>query len=195
MPEFFYQHAWASALLWAAFFVSDYVMTLRCARMYRNGVNEKFVFEGSFELTPLFQKDVDQLRKVSPRFVAILVIYSALMMFLWLLVPMGNREVYTFLVGGLVGPQFAVHIRHIRNYVMFRMAATDAVRGRMEYSRPMILKASAGEMAAMGGMFGLLGVLTVSWFPVGAAIGTMAAAWKHYRLANKAAVQAAAAAG
>ena len=186
MPDFFYQHAWAIAVLWAVLFVMDYVMTMRCARMYRNGVNEKIVFEGSLELNPIFEKDVDKLRMLSPRFLAILVVYGALIRFLWIVVAMGERELYAFFVGAMIGPQLAIHMRHIRNYVMFRMVVTDAARGRIEYARPMMLKGSAGDLAAVAAVFGILGAMTMSWFPAGAVFGTAAAAWKHYRLAQKA---------
>ena len=52
----------------AALFISDYVLTLACARLYRG--QDKIVFEGSYEITSTDQADVDALRKVSPRFVA-----------------------------------------------------------------------------------------------------------------------------
>lgn len=186
MPEYFFQHWWACAAVWAALFIADYAMTIRCARLYRSGVNEKFVFEGSFELTPMYQKDIDELRTISPRFLAMLVLNATLLVMLWALMAVENPGVYSFFAGAMIGTQMAVHIRHLRNYVTFRMAAADAVRGRIEYSRPVILKSSAAELMATAVMFGVLGAMTMSWFPAGAAFGTAAAAWKHYRLARKA---------
>src|SRR5947207_12636171 len=69
MPGFFVQNLWAGLSVWILLFVSDYTLTLICARLYQKSVREKIVFEGSYELTPYFQRDIDALRAVSPRFV------------------------------------------------------------------------------------------------------------------------------
>jgi hypothetical protein len=42
-----------------------------------------FVHEGSYELTPYFQKDVDTLRLLSPRFLWMLVLYAVLLLIVW----------------------------------------------------------------------------------------------------------------
>jgi hypothetical protein len=69
------ESAWAGPLLWAALYVSDYALTIASARLYSR--QDKIVFEGSFEITPQFQADVNALRRVSPRFCAILVVSTA----------------------------------------------------------------------------------------------------------------------
>ena len=58
---------WLGPCIWAALFFSDYYLTLHCAQLYRDRVREKLVFEGSYELTPYYQQDIDSLRLVSPR--------------------------------------------------------------------------------------------------------------------------------
>jgi len=58
---------WLGPSLWAALYASDYFLTIACARMYQ--AQDKIVFEGSYEITPLFQADVNALRRLSPRFV------------------------------------------------------------------------------------------------------------------------------
>ncbi len=47
----------------------DYVLTITGARLYKNGANRYIVFEGSYELTPVFKADVDSLLLVSSTFV------------------------------------------------------------------------------------------------------------------------------
>ncbi len=74
MTDFFLEHFWAAPLLWGALYISDYRMTLICARLYQAGVHEKMTFEGSYEITPFYQKDIDTLRRLSPRFVTVLAI-------------------------------------------------------------------------------------------------------------------------
>jgi hypothetical protein len=57
---------WPGLFVWVVLFISDYTMTLICARMYQAGAKEKLVIEGSYEITPYFQKDIDSLKVVSP---------------------------------------------------------------------------------------------------------------------------------
>jgi hypothetical protein len=83
VTEFVSGSIWPGLLTWAALYVSDNLLTIKCARMYRAGVSEKFVFEGSYELTPYFQKDVDALRFLSPRFLAALVWGGLTLFLLW----------------------------------------------------------------------------------------------------------------
>src|SRR5262249_29585706 len=74
VATFFFDNLWSGLMVWVVLYVSDYSLTLACARLYRQGVCDKIVFEGSFELTPYFQADIDSLRAVSPRFLAALII-------------------------------------------------------------------------------------------------------------------------
>jgi hypothetical protein len=48
-----------------ALYVSDYLLTIASVRLYQ--APDKVVFEGSYEITPLFQNDVNALRRISPR--------------------------------------------------------------------------------------------------------------------------------
>ncbi len=186
MPEFFVQNWWAGLSVWILLFVSDYTLTLVCARLYQKGVRDKIVFEGSYELTPYFQRDIDALRRVSPRFVWALVAMSVVLFVFWqvtrsLLVP----EMYFFLLGALISTQLALHTRHLRNLFLFRAAATDAVRGRIEYSRRVSLRASSIDMLTFSGLFLVVFVFTHSWFVLGGAFACGSVAAKHWRLANK----------
>src|ERR1044071_9161736 len=126
---------WPGLFVWVALFVSDYTMTLLCARMYQAGVKEKMVFEGSYEITPYFQKDIDSLKAISPRFLIALAGNVLLMTVIWwcarlLEVP----KLYNFTLGAVILIQLVVHTRHWRNYFLFRaMLAHDSIRGRLEY--------------------------------------------------------------
>ena len=55
-------------VLWALLYISDYACTIASAGAYRAGVSEYIEFEGSFELTPYYQADVNALRHFSRRF-------------------------------------------------------------------------------------------------------------------------------
>jgi hypothetical protein len=185
VPILFVQKFWAGLSVWILLFISDYTLTLVCVRRYQKGVRDKIVFEGSYELTPYFQRDIDSLRVVSPRFIAALALNSTLLFIAWRLVPPAVSELYVFLLGAMILTQLAIHIRHLRNLFIFRAAATDAVRGRIEYSRPVSLRGSSVEMLAFSGMFLVLFVFTQSWFILGGCVACLGLAAKHWRLARK----------
>lgn len=177
---------WPGLAVWIALFISDYSFTLACARLYQAGVGEKIVFEGSFEITPYFQRDIDSLRVVSPRFLVALLRSGALLVLVWWLSRQTQPEMYQFTLGAMISVQLAIHVRHLRNLFLFRaMIGTDAVRGRIEYSRQMVLRMSAVELLAFSGLFALLFVFTQSWFVLGGASACLVTAWKHQRLARK----------
>jgi len=77
MAGVFAESLWVGPVLWAGLYVSDYVLTIACARLYQ--AQNKIVFEGSYEITPMFQADVNALRRVSPRFLFFLVEATAVL--------------------------------------------------------------------------------------------------------------------
>jgi hypothetical protein len=191
LPAIFVQNFWAGLAVWAALFVSDYALTITCARLYQRGVRDKIVLEGSYEITPYFQRDIDSLRRVSPRFILALLWSSVVLFVLWRLVGQSMPEMYCFALGAMILVQLAVHMRHFRNLFLFRAAASDAVRGRIEYSRRLVLRSSSLELLEFSGLFFSLFVFTHSWFVLGGGVACLSVAGKHWRLARKQASAAA----
>ena len=186
MEDFLRDSAWPGLALWAALFVSDYYLTIACARMYR--AQDKVVFEGSFEITPAFQADVNALRSVSPKFLVALVVYSALLWGLWRLsawLP-GMPNVYLATLGAMIGLELVVHVRHSRNWFLFsRGLRADGIRGRLEYPRAILLRMSAFELLTFAAFLSVLALLTSSWFVMGGAIGCALTGWRHLQLARR----------
>jgi hypothetical protein len=198
MTTIFLDSLWPGLATWAALYVSDYCLTIYCARLYRTRARGRICFEGSFELTPMFQKDVDAGRRFSPRFLIVLVASGAWLGMAWLLsnLPPVNLEIYEFALGMLVLVELAVHHRHIRNAVFFRTGfGDDGVRGRIEYPRPLILRNSAAELLCFAGLYLAVFAVTGSPFLLGGATLTLATGLGHLRLARKAAMNRRAALG
>ena len=186
MTDFFRESPWPGLILWVSLFVSDYALTIAGARMYR--AQDKIVFEGSVEITPLYQADVDALRRLSPRFLSVLFLIAALIWFMWQVTALAASwlDAFPFFLGMFIGVQLAVHVRHLRNWFLYRHAlGVDGVRGRFEYPRQILLRMSALELIAFAGVFCLLFVVTGSWFMFGAAMSCAITAGKHYSLAQK----------
>jgi hypothetical protein len=153
---------------------------------------EKLVLEGSYEITPFFQRDIDSLRRISPRFVAMLFVTSGLLAFVWFLSAQSVPELYVFMSGSMILLELTVHTRHLRNLFMFHaMSKSDCVRGRIEYSRPFLLRMSSNELFVFSGIYLPLFAFTQSWFVLGGATSCLSAAIKHRQLARKSASKAA----
>lgn len=179
---------WPGAALWVLLYISDYAFTIACARMYQAGVGKILIFEGSYELTPAFQQDVDSLRIFSPRF-AIALLWAVLMLAaIWWLSRLVWPEAYPLALGALVLVQLSIHVRHVRNFLLFRRTlAGQGAHGRVEYGRPLILQLSAVEMLGFGVIFLVGSAITGSLFLLGGAASCLALAAKHFRLARMAA--------
>lgn len=182
------ENIWLTASLWAAVYISDYYTTIYSARLYRSGAHEHIVFQGSIELTPVYQKDVDRLRKLSIRFIFFLLLTTSLLIGFWFLSVrfLKINGIFTFFTGSLFLLEAAVHLRHYRNIFLFRQARdSDAIKGTLEYSRRLSLRQSATELFAYAVFFLLLAVGTGSWFFLGGAFGCLATARKHWALSRK----------
>jgi hypothetical protein len=152
MPNLSLDSLWPGLIAWIILYISDYTLTIVCARMYQAGVKNKIVIEGSYELTPYYQADVDALRRVSPRFLAMLVFGCVAIVTIWYASQNADcsRSLYAFVVGSMILVELAVHVRHLRNYYTFRsvLHSGDAIRGRIEYSRRLTFLLSSVEILA-----------------------------------------------
>ena len=181
MLEGFLNSFWAGAALWVFLYISDYTLTLVAARLYHAGAKDKIVLEGSYEINPFYQRDIDSLRTISPRFILALLLTLVLLFSLWWL----SVEMYAFALGAMVLMEMTLHVRHVRNLFLFRaILRTDGVSGRIEYSRPLMLKLSSLEILMFAALFILLFAYSPSWFVLGGVISCLSLSVKHWRLAH-----------
>ncbi len=181
---------WLALLVWVGAYISDYYLTLYTARLYRQGMNEHVIIEGSLELTPIYQKDIDRLVRVSPRFLFMLFFSSGILLVIWLATVRFLVMVWLFsaVFGGLLLLEVAVHMRHLRNIVSFRLAkAGGGLNGKIEQRRWYVLGVSAAELFGFVIFYTFMALFARSWFFVGGAIMCLRTAWQHYSLARKAA--------
>ena len=187
LNSFFLSGLWPGLAARTVLYISDYTLTLACARIYQEKIRETIVFSGSFELTPYFQRDINSLRRFSPRFVVALLFVALLLAAIWALSLQTFPELYAFALGSMILLQLAIHTRHLKNLFMFRrMSRGDAVRGRIEYSRPFVLNNSATELLVFAGFYAVLLVFVPTWFLLGGVASCVTTALKHYRLARQA---------
>lgn len=174
----------APCLIWAALYISDYYSTIACARLYR--AQDKVVFEGSYEITPIFQADVNALRRVSPRFLSVLVVSTAYLWWMRSLISPNDQAFgfYVMCLGSLFLLELTVHARHLRNWYQFSRAM-PLLHGRIEYPRGILLRTSALELLTFAGLYAILYGVTRHPFVLGGALACAVLSVNHYRLASR----------
>jgi hypothetical protein len=184
--DIIWQSPWPGAIAWSLIYITDYSLTLSCARMYQGTANQTFVLEGSYELNPVFEADIDSLKSWSPRFIAALIASVALLISIWWLSSVSEPGLYRFALGSMICMELAIHTRHLRNLFLFRaiVSRSDLVRGRIEYARLLSLRMSSNEMLSFSAVFGILCIFTPSWFLLGGATACLCLSVNHRKLAR-----------
>lgn len=162
---------WPGVILWIMLYISDYYLTIYSARGFRE--IDRFHFEGSFELTPQFQTDVDALKPVSRLHLILLILYSLLIMFLWWLTKRllpfpWNYFLYPLFLGMFLLMEAAIHIRHLRNVSLIReYRKSGGIEGQIGYKRWFTYRVSAREFYTYSVLFLVIAILAYSPFFLG----------------------------
>ena len=177
---------WPGVILWIILYTSDYYLTIYAARGFREIGH--FRFEGSYELTPQYQKDIDNLQPVSRLHIVLLFAYSLLILIIWWITRLSVylEWSYPLYLGMFLLLEVAVHLRHIRNILLIReIRRNGGVDGEIRYRKWFSYKISANELYINATLFLLVALLTYSLFFLGGALVCFGTAFKHARLARK----------
>ena len=177
---------WPGILLWTILYTSDYYLTLYAARGFREIGH--FRFEGSYELTPQYQKDIDNLRPVSRLHIVLLFAYGLLILLIWWITRLSVylEWSYPLYLGMFLLLEVAIHLRHIRNMLLIReVRRNGGVDGEIRYRKWFSYKISANELYVNATLFLLVALLTFSLFFLGGALVCYGTGFKHARLARK----------
>jgi amino acid permease len=185
MESWLTQNPWMGMLLWTFIYISDYVMTIASARKY--GTNPHISIEGSYELTPQFEKDVDALSPVSKRHILMLILTNLLLITFWLLLSLlGYTQGFAFVLGMLILLEVGVHLRHFRTYHLLALhEAKGGLEGTLHYRRWLLFNVSAFEFFCLCILFLITALLTYSPFFAGGSLACLSLAANHYKKYRK----------
>ena len=180
MEVWLVQYPWIGMILWTLIYISDYALTIASARKYRG--NPHVEFEGSFEMNPVFERDVNLLNPVSMRHLLLLVLSNLLLaLFSFLFSAIRYRSGFSFILGMFVLMEVAVHFRHFRNLHLLTISkGPGGLEGKLSYRRWLIFSTSSFEFACFALLYLMTAILTYSLFFAGGAIGCLVIAIKHY---------------
>ena len=177
---------WYGVICWVILYISDYYLTIRSARGFRE--IDRFRFEGSMELTPQFQKDVDNLHPVSKRHILWLIGSSLIILIVWWITHLSIYLEWTYplYLGMFLFLEVAVHLRHLRNLAIIReIQKHGGVDGQITYRQWFSYRNSANELYITGSLFLLIALLAFSLLLLGGAIACYGTGFSHARLAKK----------
>lgn len=177
---------WLGVVCWIIIYISDYYLTIYSARGFR--AIDRYRFEGSMELTPQFQKDVDNLEPISRRHIFWLIASSLILLIVWWITHLSVYVAwaYPLYLGMFLLLEVAVHLRHLRNIAIIReIKKNGGVEGQLTYKQWFSYRNSANELYITGTFFLLVALLTFSLFFVGGAIACYGTAVRHAQLAKK----------
>ena len=187
MQYWLVSNPWHGILVWIILYTSDYYLTLYSARGFREIGH--FRFEGSFELTAQYQKDIDNLRPVSKLHLVLLVAYSVLILAVWWITKLSVylEWAYPMYLGMFLLLEVAVHLRHLRNVALIReVKRSGGVEGEIRYKKWFSYRISASELYLYATLFLLIALLTYSLFFLGGAIMCYGMGFRHGRMAKRA---------
>jgi hypothetical protein len=178
---------WYGIILWMILYISDYYLTIYSALCFRE--IGYFQFEGSFELTPHCQKDIEQLRPISRLHIILLFTYSLLIFIVWWITKLSIslEWAYPLYLGMFLLLEVTLHLRHLRNVALIReIKKSGGVEAQIAYRKWFSYRISARELYIYATLFLLVAVLTYSLFFLGGAIICYGIGFKHSRMARKA---------
>jgi hypothetical protein len=187
IDSFLIDHPTFAVGAWAVLYVSDYYLTLWGARLYQSKARA-FVELGSYEMEPIFQKDIDALRKVSPRFLGYLLFSSAGLLLIWWMSLrwVDTPAFYLLVVGAYFLVELMIHMRHVRNIVLFRaLGVPGAIEGHVRYARWVTEQTHVVELGAFAALFAICYVVSGQIMFAGGVLGCLGTLHRHARNARR----------
>jgi hypothetical protein len=182
---------WPGLILWIILYISDYYMTLYTAKGFRE--IGRIQFEGSFELTPEYQKDIDALKPISKRHIIALVLSSLVLALIWWVTRLNFylELAYPLFLGMFLLLEVAIHLRHLRNAALIReVRRGGGLEGQITYRKWLSYRLSANELYIISALFLFVALLTVNQFFLGGVLTCLATGIRHSRLAKKTQISA-----
>lgn len=175
---------WLVALLWGILSVFDFLATMWYSKAYREFMKSYITYEGGLEMNPAFEKDVRELRWISPRYLFSMLTVAFLLVLGGAWLPLGWFEAAA---GAALLLVLVTDFRHIENLSMVLSLRKDpeGLRGRIEQSYALSQRRVAVGTLNTGVLFLIVYLLTQRIFFVGGAIVCAFYALRHYRLANR----------
>jgi len=167
--------------LWLVVYIADYYLTLYGRQLWIQNAKQFITFQGSYELNPYYQSDIDANKRLSRRFFFMLGYGVLWMVLMWGATQYLNiQQVFPAAIGYLLLREIVILSSHVQNIRLFQSAGiTDALQGQISYARWVSLDGTAWKYFYWGLIFLVFAVLMANWFFIG---GAFACLYDFFRL-------------
>jgi hypothetical protein len=159
--------------------LSDYLLTILGAKASL-GVYRQHFISPHYEINPLWQKSVQQLKWFSPLH---FILACAVTGFLLLLVQIPDfpSEVLDFFVGVIIGAYGPVLGRHLTNLLLFRSLNRNPaeIEGQVRFTQKLMVKISLFNCLGLVPLLGLIAVLAPQPVTIGVVVGVLGIILAH----------------
>lgn len=186
--SFLVTHPFITALIWAAMYIFDYSATIWFARLYRQSLNRHFTYEGGVEMNPVFEKDIANLRLISPRFLILLSLMTlVLILFGWINQNSPWIGSFEFLIGAFLLLWIFIDLRHIRNMYSQLLVKRypDSVDGHIRQSYWFNQRLISFDAFSYSVIYGVCWLASGRQFFLGGAFICLGLALRHFLLATR----------
>lgn len=175
---------WLVALLWGVLSIFDFTATMLYSKAYREFLSSRITYEGGLEMNPTFEKDVRQLRWLSPRYILLMLLVASALYFAGTWMPALWFEA---LAGAALLLVLITDLRHVENLSMVQFLKNDpeGFKGRVEQSYKLSQRRVAVGTLNIGVLYLIIYFLTGRVFFVGGAFISCLFAFRHYLLASR----------
>jgi len=178
------RNPWLVASLWGILSIIDFVATLSYSKAYRDFLSDVVQYEHGVETNPNFEKDVQQVRWFSPR-------YIISMLAIALLIGLTGTWFPILWFEGFAGAALLLvlitDLRHIENLsvVWFLKSNPEEFKGRVTQSYKLSqIRVAVGNFN-IGVLYFLVFLLTGRIFFAGGALICILYAARHYLLSKR----------
>lgn len=175
---------WLVAVLWGILSVIDFSATLLYSKAYREFLSEIVKYEHGVEMNPNFEKDVQQVRWFSPRYIVLMLTVAVLVGLSGMWLP---KIWFEAVAGAVLLLVFITDLRHIENLSVVWFLRTDPAgfKGRIEQSYKLSQVRVAVGSFNIGLLYFLIFLLTGRIFFSGGALICTLYAVRHYLLSKR----------
>jgi hypothetical protein len=163
----------------------DYALTILGARA-SFGVYRQHFKSPYYEMNPLWQKSIEQLRWFNPLHFFIVCLMATILILLDLMQGIPSESLQ-LAVGILLGAYGSVCGRHLTNLLLFRYLNRNPseINGQVEMTHRLVLNISLFNHLGLVPLLGLIVVLVPEVYALGALVGVLAVGFAHLIWARK----------
>jgi hypothetical protein len=175
---------WLVAILWGILSIFDFVGTMLYSKAYREFLSTTVKYERGVEMNPTFEKDVQQLRWFSPRYIISMLAVASFIGLAGMWLPVLWFEV---LAGATLLLVLITDLRHIENLSVawFLKSDPEGFKGKIEQSYKLAQKRVAVNGFNTGILYLIVFLLTRRVFFAGGALISILYALRHFLLSKR----------